>query len=277
MTAHAKSLAVNLAAEINAEHRACMEAMRGGLEHAIEAGRLLIEAKAQCSHGDWLPWLAEHFEADAQTAQRYMRSKPPSGEASEPPTATPSATAPTAPKAKAPAALGRQITVDPRAFLESLSRPALQALARSRRVKGGQRSSEIIEELLAQQKPGQAEIDWAAELKPLHRAGGVVAKVVLLWVLGYMIACGECPDSAQVLAGAREVEPILFANWSSRGVELALGQYGCVTFKRHGRRDYSHVTLDDLRRIETTYGCNLGLPEPKPEPERARVMLADGA
>ena len=49
-----------LADKINAEHEACRSAMRKGLEHALEAGRLLLEAKKGLPHGEWLPWLKEN-------------------------------------------------------------------------------------------------------------------------------------------------------------------------------------------------------------------------
>jgi hypothetical protein len=62
-----------LAAEINAEHRAFEGAFRKTLEHGIRAGELLAEAKAACEHGAWLPWLAENFEGAHRTAQEYMR------------------------------------------------------------------------------------------------------------------------------------------------------------------------------------------------------------
>jgi protein gp37 len=40
---------------------------------AIEAGRMLIVAKAMLRHGDWLPWLRVHVEISGRTASDYMR------------------------------------------------------------------------------------------------------------------------------------------------------------------------------------------------------------
>jgi hypothetical protein len=40
---------------------------------ALEAGRLLVEAKALLKHGTWLPWLREHCAMSARSATRYMR------------------------------------------------------------------------------------------------------------------------------------------------------------------------------------------------------------
>src|SRR5215208_3663487 len=62
-----------LAAAINQEHHAFVAKFRRSVEHAIQAGELLAEAKAQCPHGSWLPWLEEHFEGSVRAAQGYMR------------------------------------------------------------------------------------------------------------------------------------------------------------------------------------------------------------
>jgi hypothetical protein len=43
------------------------------VERAFDAGELLIEAKRQLQHGQWLPWLRDHVEISERTAQRYMR------------------------------------------------------------------------------------------------------------------------------------------------------------------------------------------------------------
>jgi len=64
---------VDLAARINTEHQAVAGAMKRGLEHAINAGKLLTEAKAQLGHGRWLPWLREHCQIPTRTASLYMR------------------------------------------------------------------------------------------------------------------------------------------------------------------------------------------------------------
>ncbi len=62
-----------LAEQINAEHRAFVGTLRKTVEHGIRAGELLAEAKAQCPHGTWLPWLEQNFEGAPRTAQEYMR------------------------------------------------------------------------------------------------------------------------------------------------------------------------------------------------------------
>jgi Protein of unknown function (DUF3102) len=40
----------------------------------FDIGDLLVEAKAQCEHGEWLDWLSAEFEwASVDTAERYMK------------------------------------------------------------------------------------------------------------------------------------------------------------------------------------------------------------
>ena len=71
-----KELGTNLptlASQINAEHEACEKSARSAIGHAMRAGELLIEAKAQVEHGQWLPWLKDNFAGSARTAQAYTR------------------------------------------------------------------------------------------------------------------------------------------------------------------------------------------------------------
>jgi hypothetical protein len=69
----ASSRLTDLAIRINAEHKAASEALTQGLQRAIAAGRLLIEAKAAIPHGEWLSWLASNCAVSERTAQAYMR------------------------------------------------------------------------------------------------------------------------------------------------------------------------------------------------------------
>lgn len=50
-----------------------LEAKRAGGEAILTIGRGLIEAKAQLSHGEWLPWLEERVEFSERTARNFMR------------------------------------------------------------------------------------------------------------------------------------------------------------------------------------------------------------
>jgi Protein of unknown function (DUF3102) len=63
----------DLAARIRVEHEATAVSLKQSVEHAIAAGELLLEAKGQLAHGEWLPWLAESCTISERTAQLYMR------------------------------------------------------------------------------------------------------------------------------------------------------------------------------------------------------------
>lgn len=63
----------SLANEIRERHDSVQASVKDALEHAIEAGRLLMRAKKMVQHGDWLPWLAENCKFGERMAQNYMR------------------------------------------------------------------------------------------------------------------------------------------------------------------------------------------------------------
>lgn len=48
------------------------ETCRNDTVNVIKRGNLLIEAKDQVKHGEWLTWLDQNFAMDARTAQRAM-------------------------------------------------------------------------------------------------------------------------------------------------------------------------------------------------------------
>jgi hypothetical protein len=48
--------------------------LRAESESILNAGRLLIEAKEQIKHGEWLRWLEREFDLSDRTAQNYMRA-----------------------------------------------------------------------------------------------------------------------------------------------------------------------------------------------------------
>jgi len=62
-----------LAADANREHAHCKAAFSDAVEHALAAGRLLLEAKVAVAHGEWLPWIEQNFDGGTRTAQGYMR------------------------------------------------------------------------------------------------------------------------------------------------------------------------------------------------------------
>ena len=63
----------DLAQRIDYEHHAVATALQSALGHAINAGLMLIAAKRQVEHGEWLLWLKAHCCVPARTASHYMR------------------------------------------------------------------------------------------------------------------------------------------------------------------------------------------------------------
>jgi Protein of unknown function (DUF3102) len=70
--ARSNSLA-DLAARIKAEHETAFGHTRLAVQHAAKCGRLLIEAKAQVEHGQWLPWVEANTGIGPRQCQKYMR------------------------------------------------------------------------------------------------------------------------------------------------------------------------------------------------------------
>jgi N6-adenosine-specific RNA methylase IME4 len=62
-----------LASEANRFHSEAESKAQSAVESAWYAGQALIAAKAQCAHGQWLPWLEANFDGSEATAQRYMQ------------------------------------------------------------------------------------------------------------------------------------------------------------------------------------------------------------
>jgi len=63
----------HLADQIRDEHDRVGVALGRALSRAIQAGALLLDAKAQLPHGAWLPWLERNCGLAERTAQAYMR------------------------------------------------------------------------------------------------------------------------------------------------------------------------------------------------------------
>jgi Protein of unknown function (DUF3102) len=61
-----------LAELITQAHRAADGSAREAVQHAITAGRLLLDAKGRLPHGDFQPWLKQNCGFNERTAQRYM-------------------------------------------------------------------------------------------------------------------------------------------------------------------------------------------------------------
>lgn len=65
--------AKELAAQINEAHRQAETMAQGAVEQALQAGALLLEAKSQCGHGNWLGWIGKNLKFGERTASTYMR------------------------------------------------------------------------------------------------------------------------------------------------------------------------------------------------------------
>jgi Protein of unknown function (DUF3102) len=63
----------DLAGRIQIEHKAVVKALSDAVVHAMTAGDLLIEARKQVPHGEWLPWLDEHCPMSRRTMQLYIQ------------------------------------------------------------------------------------------------------------------------------------------------------------------------------------------------------------
>jgi hypothetical protein len=75
MSNHAPAAAAlsDLASRIRQAHERCHASLTQGLQHALEAGQLLLQAKERVPHGMWLSWLGSSCDLGERLAQRYMR------------------------------------------------------------------------------------------------------------------------------------------------------------------------------------------------------------
>lgn len=63
-----------LADEVNAAHRLHVESSATAIAAAIQAGELLIKAKAEVRHGKWSAWIRDNCDFEMRTAQKYMQA-----------------------------------------------------------------------------------------------------------------------------------------------------------------------------------------------------------
>jgi hypothetical protein len=61
--------------QIKEAHRNCEQSFKSGLQHALEAGRLLLEVKdsGKVPHGQWAKWVKEELQFAPRRAQLYMQ------------------------------------------------------------------------------------------------------------------------------------------------------------------------------------------------------------
>lgn len=60
------------AADIDRHHELASAAAVTAVDHAREAGKLLLDVKAGLAHGAWLAWLAANVKVSPRQAQRYI-------------------------------------------------------------------------------------------------------------------------------------------------------------------------------------------------------------
>jgi hypothetical protein len=63
----------SLATYINESHRSCLECSRNAIGHAVEAGELLLKAKALVGHGRFENWIKKFTKLSPRTARAYMQ------------------------------------------------------------------------------------------------------------------------------------------------------------------------------------------------------------
>jgi len=63
----------NLAFEINTLHEQAESYANQAVVYAAKCGAKLIEAKEQCAHGEWLPWLEANCRVKQSQAKNYIR------------------------------------------------------------------------------------------------------------------------------------------------------------------------------------------------------------
>lgn len=62
-----------LAVLANQAHENALKSANTAVQQAIECGQILLRAKAQCKHGEWLPWLQANVQFSGRTVRAYMR------------------------------------------------------------------------------------------------------------------------------------------------------------------------------------------------------------
>jgi hypothetical protein len=64
----------DLCCQINNHHRRVQTLANSSIEYALKCGQALVDAKAQLSHGEWIPWLRDNCPGiSPRQAQKYKR------------------------------------------------------------------------------------------------------------------------------------------------------------------------------------------------------------
>jgi hypothetical protein len=85
------------------------------------------------------------------------------------------------------------------------------------------------------------------------------ADETLLEILTAEILRGRHPTPSEILEQAQERDQTTFTRWVPRTVSTRLKNYDIRTRKVDRRRAFRDTTIDDLARIETNYGIDLGI------------------
>jgi hypothetical protein len=64
---------IQYSSSINEEHRLAFLCAREAVAHAKAAGELLLQAKREIKHGEWVQWIEDNCEVSPRVAQSYMR------------------------------------------------------------------------------------------------------------------------------------------------------------------------------------------------------------
>lgn len=94
----------------------------------------------------------------------------------------------------------------------------------------------------------------------------------LLRALARAVGSGIAPTAGELLATVQDAEPSLFKNWSARTVAAHLGRYGLRSRKTNGRHIFDPAT-GELLRVQQSYGIDLDLPQPVPDPTPDQCAL----
>jgi len=71
-TAEREDEAKQFVPQIRAEHRAVVEALEGGLKHAISCGKYLTKARKLIRRGAWEQWVEANCPFSVRTARNYL-------------------------------------------------------------------------------------------------------------------------------------------------------------------------------------------------------------
>jgi hypothetical protein len=86
---------------------------------------------------------------------------------------------------------------------------------------------------------------------------------MVLSVMAEKIKVGNMPSPIDILGECQIREPNLFSRWTAKGIGSLLGRYGFKTFKSNGRRIYRDTTVNDLLKVQFSYGIDLGIHTPE--------------